>query len=168
MKSVIFSGSSTEPHHRRARCGHRAASIYISASRTADAPRIGCSLTIAVERETPCEGPSPSSVVVALAALQSACVGAFDAAVVESQRQQLRQRLPPPLSEDLRRELRAVKLSAGGLPTAVAFSAPAKGAGEGSLRGAGMGAGGAIAVGAVGRGEGLFVGIRHANAALRM
>jgi hypothetical protein len=73
-------------------------------------------------------------VAVALAGLQSGCGGSLDAAVVEARRQQLRRQLPPPPSEELRRELRAVKVSAGGLPTAVALSAPAKGAGAARTR----------------------------------
>lgn len=48
--------------------------------------------------------------------------------------------LPPPPSEDLRSQLGRVRLSEGGMQTAVLFTAPAKGAGAGMARGAGLGA----------------------------
>ena len=48
--------------------------------------------------------------------------------------------LPPPPSEDLRSQLGRVRLSEGGMQTAVLFTAPAKGASAGMARGAKLGA----------------------------
>lgn len=68
--------------------------------------------------------------------------------------------LPSPPSEDLRSQLGRVRLSEGGMQTVVLFTAPAKGAGAGMARGAGLGplytiVGG----GAVGGGYGVIAGI---------
>lgn len=67
--------------------------------------------------------------------------------------------LPPPPSEDMRSHLGRVRLSEGGMQTAVLFTAPAKGAGAGMARGAGLGALYPIAGGALGGGSGVVLGI---------
>ena len=68
--------------------------------------------------------------------------------------------LPPPPSEDMRSHLGRVRLSEGGMQTAVLFTAPAKGAGAGMARGAGFGALVPIAGGGIyGGGYGAVLGI---------
>jgi hypothetical protein len=68
--------------------------------------------------------------------------------------------LPPPPSEDMRSHLGRVRLSEGGMKTAVLFTAPAKGAGAGMARGAGLGALYPIAGGGYyGGGYGVVLGI---------
>ncbi len=67
--------------------------------------------------------------------------------------------LPPPPSEDLRSQLGRVRLSDGGMQTAVLFTAPAKGAGAGMARGAGLGPLYTIGGGALGGGYGVGLGI---------
>lgn len=65
--------------------------------------------------------------------------------------------LPSPPSEDLRSQLGRVRLSEGGMQTAVLFTAPAKGAGAGMARGAGLGVRSSLVAG-VGAGQaGVFI-----------
>jgi hypothetical protein len=83
----------------------------------------------------------PLALVLALAVLiaHSGCTAAVDPR---------RGRLPPPPSEAVRSQLGAVRITAGGSAPALLFKAPAKGAGEGAMRGAALGLGGTVVPGA--------------------
>lgn len=83
----------------------------------------------------------PLALVLAIAVLiaHSGCTAAVDPRRV---------RLPPPPSEAVRSQLGAVRITAGGSAPALLFKAPAKGAGEGAMRGAALGLGGTVVPGA--------------------